>query len=69
MNDQIKKKFNYKLIINILLIIVLVIFIIQNLQNIRVQLLFFSFEMPLFFLIPVIFLIGFLTGKFFWNKK
>lgn len=69
MNDKIQKKFNFKLIINIILIIVLVIFVIQNLQNIRVQLLFFSFEMPLFFFIPVIFFIGFLTGKYLWNKK
>lgn len=67
--DSVKKKVSFKQIINILLILVILIFALQNLESIRVTLLFFSFEMPLFVLIIVLFSIGFFTTKIFGRNK
>lgn len=72
LNDKIgsvKKKVNLKQIINILLILIIILFALQNLESIRVTLLFFSFEMPLFVLIIVLFSIGYFTTKIFSRNK
>ncbi|MBP7496230.1 MAG: DUF1049 domain-containing protein [Bacteroidales bacterium] len=66
------ERVNIKLIINIVLILVLLIFIGQNVESIRVKFLFFSFELPLIVLIGSVFFIGFFTAKlipFVKNKK
>ncbi len=71
-NDKInsaKKKINFKQMFNILLITLLLVFILQNLENIRVKLLLFSFEMPLFILIIVSFSIGFFSTKLIYKEK
>jgi len=61
--DSVKKKTSFRQIFNILIIIIMLIFALQNLETIRVSLLFFTFEMPLFILIIVVFAIGFFTNK------
>lgn len=63
--ESVKKKINFRQIFNILIIIIMLIFALQNLETIRVSLLFFSFEMPLFILIIAVFAIGFFTNKLF----
>ncbi len=67
--ESIKRKINIKQIADIVLIVVLLIFAVQNLKSIRVNLLFFRFEMPLFFLIVIIFFIGFFTAKYFSKRR
>lgn len=67
--DSVKKKASFKKIINILFILIILIFAVQNLESIRVTLLFFSFEMPLFVLIIVLFSIGFFTTKILGRNK
>jgi uncharacterized integral membrane protein len=61
--DYVKKKTGFRQIFNILIIILMLIFALQNLETIRVSLLFFTFEMPLFILIISVFAIGFFTNK------
>lgn len=61
--DSVKKKTGFRQIFNILIIILMLIFALQNLETIRVSLLFFTFEMPLFILIISVFAIGFFTNK------
>jgi uncharacterized integral membrane protein len=64
-----KKKNAFRKVVNIALIILVLLFTLQNLESIRVTLLFFSFEMPLFVLIIVVFSIGFFTTKIFGRNK
>ncbi|NMB80410.1 MAG: LapA family protein [Ignavibacteria bacterium] len=63
--NSVKKKISFKQIFDIIIIIVMLIFALQNLESIRVSLLFFSFEMPLFVLIIAVFAIGYFTNKLF----
>jgi len=63
--NSAKKKINFKQLLNIFIIILMLIFALQNLESIRVSLLFLSFEMPLFVLIIAVFAIGFFTSKLF----
>lgn len=60
-----KKKTRIKQIFNVFIFVIMLIFALQNLDNIRVSLLFLSFEMPLFVLIIAVFAIGFFTNKLF----
>jgi len=57
----------FRQVINILLIVLLLIFVAQNLEQIKVSFLFFGFSMPLVILIAVVFLIGYLSGV--WTRK
>lgn len=59
------KGVNPRLIINIILLIILLIFTGQNLAGVRVKFLFFSIELPLVILIAAVFFIGFFTAKAF----
>ncbi len=58
------KNITTRQVVNILLIIILLIFVGQNFEPIRVKFLVFGFEMPLVILITVIFLIGYLVAVF-----
>lgn len=58
------KNITTRQVINIILIIILLIFVGQNLEQIRVKFLVFGFEMPLVILITVVFLIGYLVAVF-----
>jgi uncharacterized integral membrane protein len=58
-----------KQVINILLIIVVLIFISQNLEMVRVKFLFFRFELPIIILIGLVFFIGFFTAHVFNQNK
>jgi uncharacterized integral membrane protein len=62
------KKLTTKQIINIILIILLVIFIMLNLEAVKVSLIFISFDMPLVVLITFVFFIGYFVGKTFTKK-
>jgi len=64
-----KKNVNAKQIINAFVIVIVVIFALQNLENIRVKLLFLSFEMPLFALIIIALVLGFVTAIIFRREK
>lgn len=66
--DSVKKKISFKQVLNIVIIILMLIFALQNLQNIRVSILLLSFEMPLFVLIIAVFAIGFFTNKLFYKS-
>lgn len=67
--DTTKKNVNAKQIINALVLVIVVIFALQNLENIRVNLLFLSFEMPLFALIIIALVLGFVTAIIFRREK
>jgi len=56
-------------IINILLIVVLLLFIGQNLDMVKVRFLFFGFELPLFILIAIVFVIGYYTAVAFRKRR
>jgi len=62
------KNLTTKQIINIILIILLVIFIMLNLETAKVSLIFISFDMPLVVLITFVFFIGYFVGKTFTKK-
>lgn len=63
------KKLSPRQIIDISLILLLLIFIAQNLDNIPVKFLFFTFQIPLIIIILAVFFIGFYTSKIFEKKK
>ncbi|MFN3639678.1 MAG: lipopolysaccharide assembly protein LapA domain-containing protein [Flavobacterium sp.] len=63
------KKLTTNQIINILLIVALLLFIGQNLDMVRVKFLFFGFELPLFILIAIVFLIGYYTAIVFRKRR
>jgi uncharacterized integral membrane protein len=54
-------------IINIILIVILLVFVGQNLEAARLKFLFFAFEMPLIILIATVFFIGYFTAKVLGN--
>lgn len=58
-----------KQIFNILLIILLLLFIGQNLEMVQVTLLFAKLELPLAIIIGIVFFIGFFTALVFRSKK
>jgi len=55
--------------IDLLFIALLIIFVAQNVESVKVRFLFFRFEMPLIAIIAIIFFIGFFTSKAFLKKK
>lgn len=63
------KNISTKQVIDIVLIILLLIFIGQNLESVRVRFLFIGFNLPLVILITLVFFIGFYTAKAFEKKK
>ncbi|MDD2344877.1 MAG: LapA family protein [Bacteroidales bacterium] len=54
-----------KKVINLILIILLVIFVMLNLETTKVRLIFVTVDMPLVILISFVFLIGYFVGKTF----
>lgn len=54
---------------DLLLIVLLIVFVAQNLENVKVRFLFFGFELPLIVIIAITFFIGFFTSKVFSTKK
>jgi uncharacterized integral membrane protein len=63
------KNITTRQIIDIVLIVLLLVFIGQNLESVKVKLLVFGFELPLVILIAVVFFIGFFTAKAFNKNK
>jgi len=65
------EKFNLtpKQVFDILLLTILIIFIGQNVESVKVKFLFFGLEVPLIIIIVISFLIGFYTSKVFSRKK
>lgn len=62
------KKIGIRQVVDIALIIILLIFIAQNLESINVKFLFLAFELPLIIIIASVFIIGFLTHRYFPGK-
>lgn len=56
-------------IVDIVLIVILLIFIGQNLESVKVKFIVFGFELPLVILIAIVFFIGFFTAKAFNKNK
>jgi len=56
-------------IIDILLLAILIIFVAQNVESVKVRFLFFGFDLPLIVIIAITFFIGFFTSKVFSRKK
>ncbi|PXW12921.1 MULTISPECIES: LapA family protein [Chryseobacterium] len=63
------KNISIRQVIDIALLILLLVFIGQNLENVKVKFTVFSFELPLVILIAIVFFIGFYTAKSFNRKK
>ena len=63
------KNISTRQIIDIVLILLLLIFIGQNLESVKVKILMFGFELPLVILIAAVFFIGFYTAKSFGKKN
>jgi len=58
-----------KQVVDLLLIALLIVFVSQNVESVKVKFLFFGFELPLIVLIAITFFIGFFTSKVFSKKK
>jgi uncharacterized integral membrane protein len=70
MSNPIKKtNLTARQIINIVLLIILLIFIGQNIESARVKFLFFKFEIPLIILVFIVFFLGFYTSRVFVVTK
>jgi uncharacterized integral membrane protein len=63
------KNITNRQIIDIALIVLLLIFIGQNLESVKVKLLMFGFELPIVILIAIVFFIGYFTAKTFAKNK
>lgn len=63
------KRISTRQIVDIVLLILLLLFIGQNLAGVRVRFLFFGFELPLIILIAIVFFVGFYTAKVFRKKS
>lgn len=63
------KNISTRQIIDVVLIILLLVFIAQNLDSAKVNFLFFGFELPLVILIAIVFFVGFYTAKVFNKPK
>lgn len=55
-------------ILNIILLLLTVVFIAQNWVITKVKFLMFGFEAPLVWLLVIVFLIGYLTGRGFKRR-
>jgi len=55
--------------INIVLLLLMLLFIVQNVDAVKVRFLFFVFDLPLIIIIVLSFFIGFLTSRAFFSKK
>jgi uncharacterized integral membrane protein len=60
---------NIKKGINISVLILLLIFVLQNLEATKVKFLFFGFELPLIVLIFIVFFTGFFTAISFRKEE
>ncbi len=58
-----------KKIIGIILIVIVVIFGVQNMDKGNINLLLWNVEMPRVFLIFIVFIVGFISGIFFKALK
>ncbi len=56
-------------IINMILVTILLVFVAQNLDNVRVRFLFFGFDLPFVILIAIVFFVGFFTAKAFKKSE
>jgi uncharacterized integral membrane protein len=57
-----------KQMLYIVLLILLIVFILQNMESVMVNFLFFGFKMPLVVIIVIVFIAGVLNSKVFTKK-
>lgn len=60
---------NIKKGVNITVLLLLLIFVLQNLETTKVKFLFFGFELPLIVLIFIVFFTGFFTAISFRKEE
>jgi uncharacterized integral membrane protein len=60
---------NLKKGINISMLILLLVFVLQNLEATKVKFLFFGFELPLIVLIFIVFFMGYFTAVSFRKEE
>jgi uncharacterized integral membrane protein len=58
-----------KQIINLSAILVLLVFAAQNIEKVKVKLIFWGFDISLIILIAFVFLLGLITGHLFLGSK
>lgn len=58
-----------KQIINLLFIALLIVFIAQNAESVKVRYIFWEFNLPLIVIIAISFFVGVFTSKVFSKKK
>lgn len=56
-------------VVDLFLIALLIVFVAQNVESVKIRFLFFGFEAPLIVIIAITFFIGFFTSKAFSKKK
>lgn len=61
--EKRRNQITIRQVINIILIILLLTFTLQNFESVTVKFLFFGFQLPLVILIVIVFFIGFLIAK------
>ena len=57
-----------KEVLYFILLVLLIVFIVQNTESVMVKFLFFGFKMPLVIIIVTVFIAGVLTSKVFTKK-
>lgn len=63
------KNISLSQVISIILIIIALVFIAQNFQGVYITLIVYKFEVPLFILLAITFVIGFFTAIAFGGDK
>jgi len=59
------KKIDFKQVFNLILIGLLIVFVVQNMDDVPVRYMKWTFDIPLIILIVIVFCIGFFTAKIF----
>ncbi|MFO7615829.1 MAG: hypothetical protein R6V75_01105 [Bacteroidales bacterium] len=59
----------FRQVVDILLLVIFLVFILQNLTTVKVRFFVFGLETPLIVILILVFLIGFFTSRAFSRKK
>lgn len=58
-------RIDFKQVLNIIIIALLIVFVVQNMDDVAVRYMKWTFDIPLIILIVIVFCIGFFTAKIF----
>lgn len=59
------KNITTRQVIDIILILLLLIFVVQNIETVKIKFLLYALDLPFIILIVIVFFIGFYTAKVF----